>query len=302
MDEAADAGERLLRGRRGRGVRVRSPATDRGFHSVDVIRRVNGMGMPIVMPAVKISRIKERTRESDAGGRGAASEHATASASGGTAPCKLVIAGRRNRAKGATKEAKRPSKPREKEASVAYKHHAFAAAMPDSRIGNNPRKAAEFCRVRRGMENPHKSYVQMRQNDRPQPLRPAPAGHGAVHILQHVVAAPLHGGAPRGRPQRGGRSPAAVHAGHLHGHDGGRGGRAAGHARRASAGLGAPRYVKPIRAIPAARRSVARAGHHGAGRPSIRPRRIVTPGRVRTDLAFAGGCLLCRSLGRSVVR
>ena len=49
--------------------------------------------MPIVMPAVKLPRIKERTRKLDAGGRGAASEHATASASGGTAPCKLVIGG-----------------------------------------------------------------------------------------------------------------------------------------------------------------------------------------------------------------
>ena len=277
-DETADVVERLLRGCRRRGIRVRSLAVDRGFHSVAVMRRAKKMGIPIVMPAVKLPRIKECIREYDAGERGAISEHTMTSASGRTASYKLVIVRRQNRTKGATKEAKKLAKLHEKEVRVTDKYHVFATTMPDSWIDDDPDKVAEFYRVRWGIENSYKSYEQMRpQNDQPQLLRPAPADHNAVRILQYMDAGPLHGGPPRRRPQRGDGPPPAVHAGPLHDDDGARGGRAVGRTWRASAGLGAPRYVKPIRATFATRRSMIRlprahaiAAPRGARRPSRR--------------------------------
>ena len=84
-DQAAYIAERLPRGRRRRCMRVRSLAVDRGFHSVDVMRRAGKMGVSIVMPAANLPRIKWRIREFDAGGRGAVSVHAMTSASGRTA-------------------------------------------------------------------------------------------------------------------------------------------------------------------------------------------------------------------------
>ena len=161
-DEAADIVERLLRGCRRRGIRVRSLAMDRGFYSVDVMLGVGKTGVSIVMPAVKISRIKECIREYDAGGRGAVSEHTMTSASSRTASYKLVIVRRRNRTKGATKEAKRLSKLHEKEARVTDGYHVFATTMPDSWIDDDPDKVAEFYRIRWGIENSYKSYEQMR--------------------------------------------------------------------------------------------------------------------------------------------
>ena len=105
-DETADMVERLLRGCRRRGIRVRSLAMDRGFYSVDVMRRVGKMGVSIVMPAVKLSRIKECIQEYDAGERGAVSEHMMTSASGRTASYNLVIVRRRKREKGPRKRPK----------------------------------------------------------------------------------------------------------------------------------------------------------------------------------------------------
>ncbi len=161
-DETADMVERLPRGCRRRGIRVRSLAVDRGFHSVAVMRRAKKMGIPIVVPAVKLSRIKECVREYDAGERGAISEHAMTSASGRTASYKLVIVRRQNRTKGATAEAKKLAKLHGKEVRTTDKYHVFATTMPDSWIDDDPDKVAEFYRVRWGIENSYKSYEQMR--------------------------------------------------------------------------------------------------------------------------------------------
>ena len=73
--------------------------------------------------------------------------------------------------------------------------------------------------------------------------------------------------------------PSAVHAEPLHDHDGRRGGRSVGRMRRPTAGLCAPRYVKPIRATSAARRSMIhllRARPHGPARraPAVAARGV----------------------------
>ena len=79
--------ERLLRGCRRRGIRVRSLAVDtRGFIPSPSCAGPKKMGIPIVMPAVKLPRIKECIHEYDAGERGAVSEHAMTSASGAGPP------------------------------------------------------------------------------------------------------------------------------------------------------------------------------------------------------------------------
>ena len=128
------------------------------------------------------------------------------------------------------------SKPREKESCVADRYHVFAATMPDSWMGSDPLKAAEFYRMRWGDRKLLQvARADAARNDRPPPLRPPPADHYAVHILQYVDVGPLHGGTPRQRPQRGGRQPAAAHAEPLHDDAGGRGGQAVGRTWRASA-------------------------------------------------------------------
>ena len=113
----------------------------RGFHSVDVIRGVNGTSVSIVMSVVKLPRIKERIREYDVGERGAVSEYVTTSASDQTTSYKLVIVRRRKRTEGDTKEARTLAKLHE-EVRVADKYHVFATTMPDSRIDNDPLKVA----------------------------------------------------------------------------------------------------------------------------------------------------------------
>ena len=163
-DETADVVERLLRGCRRRGIRVRSLAVDRGFHSVAVMRRAKKMGIPIVMPAVKLPRIKECVREYDAGERGAISEHTITSASGRTASYKLVIVRRQNRTKGATKEAQKAGKTAREGGPRFHLTNTTCSptTMPDSWIDDDPDKVAEFYRVRWGIENSYKSYEQMR--------------------------------------------------------------------------------------------------------------------------------------------
>ena len=112
------------------------------------------------------------------------------------------------------KEAETLAKLHEKEARVTDEHHAFATAMQDYRMDNDPREVAEFYTTRRGIENSMRADAV--QNGQPRPPRPAPADPDTAHILQPADTGPPHGSPPRGQAQRS-WPPGAVHAGPVHG-------------------------------------------------------------------------------------
>ena len=82
---------RLLYRCRRRGILMSSVTVDRGFHAVDVLEIIKNTGIPVVMPAVKLKRVKEAIIQYDAGEREAVAPHSMTLASGQTTSYTLVI-------------------------------------------------------------------------------------------------------------------------------------------------------------------------------------------------------------------
>ena len=154
---------RLLYRCRRRGIRMSSVTVDRGFHAVDVLEIIKNMGIPLVMPAVKLKRVKEAIIQYDAGERDAIAPHSMTSASGQTTSYTLVII-RRERKERAhmTEEVRRLAELHDKDAQISDHYYVFATTMPDSWIGGDPHRVADFYRRCWGIENSYKLYEQMR--------------------------------------------------------------------------------------------------------------------------------------------
>ena len=101
---------------------------DRGFYSAGVVNPVKEVGIRI-MPAVKHDRVKDLTKEYDAGKLDAISAHTITSKTGETASCTPVT---KRKEKQADAE---PAKSRGKRTGMEDRYHIFAASMSDSRIG-----------------------------------------------------------------------------------------------------------------------------------------------------------------------
>ena len=192
---------RLLYRCRRRGILMSSVTVDRGFHAVDVLEIIKNMGIPVVMPAVKLKRVKEAIIQYDAGEREAVAPHSMTSASGQTTSYTLVIIRRERKDRARmTEEARRLAELHDKDAQISDHYYVFATTMPDSWIGGDPHRVADFYRRRWGIEN---SYKLLRTDEAPNHqhklLRPHPAVDTSVRVVQHLDTGPLYGGAPRGR-------------------------------------------------------------------------------------------------------
>ena len=163
-DDTAGTVRRLLWRARRRGIRMSSITIDRGFHSVDVMEAIKATGIPLVMPAVRLARIKGAIKEYGAGERGAVSTHAMTNSAGRSASYTLAILEREAREKkyaGMTPEDRRLAELHDKDAQVRQ-YYVFATTMSDAWIGGDPHRVAEFYRRRWGIENSYKSYEAMR--------------------------------------------------------------------------------------------------------------------------------------------
>lgn len=163
-DDAAGTVRRLLWRARRRGIRMSSITIDRGFHSVDVMEAIKATGIPLVMPAVRLARIKGAIKEYGAGERGAVSTHAITNGTGRSASYTLAILEREAREKRYAKmtpEDRRLAELHDKDAQVRQ-YCVFATTMSDAWIGGDPHRVAEFYRRRWGIENSYKSYEAMR--------------------------------------------------------------------------------------------------------------------------------------------
>lgn len=163
-DDAAGTVQRLLWRARRRGIRMSSITIDRGFHSVDVIEAIKAMGIPLVMPAVKLARIKGAIKEYDSGERDAVSAHAITNSAGRSSSYTLAILKREDLEKryaGMTPEDRRLADLHDKDARVRQ-YYVFATTMGMDWIGGDPHRVAEFYRRRWGIENSYKSYEAMR--------------------------------------------------------------------------------------------------------------------------------------------
>ena len=163
-DDTAGTVRRLLWRARRRGIRMSSITIDRGFHSVDVIEAIKATGIPLVMPAVNMARIKGAIKEYGVGERGAVSAHAITNGTGRSASYTLVILEREAREKryaGMTPEDRRLAELHDKDAQVRQ-YYVFATTMGMDWIGGDPHRVAEFYRRRWGIENSYKSYEAMR--------------------------------------------------------------------------------------------------------------------------------------------
>ena len=137
---------------------------DRGFHSVNVIEAVKSLGIRMVMPAVKLERVKEIIEKYEAGELEAISTHTITNNSGKSASYTLVILERdvlKKKYARMTPEARRLAELHDKDARVKQ-HYVFATTMSCDWIGGDPHRVAEFYRRRWGIENSYKSYEQMR--------------------------------------------------------------------------------------------------------------------------------------------
>ena len=163
-DDAAGTVRRLLWRARRRGIRMSSITVDRGFHSVDVIEAIKAMGMPLVMPAVRLARIKGAIKEYGAGERDAVSAHTMTNSAGRSASYTLAILEREDLERKYAKmsqEDRRLADLHDKDARVRQ-HCVFATTMGMDWIGGDPHRVAEFYRRRWGIENSYKSYEAMR--------------------------------------------------------------------------------------------------------------------------------------------
>ena len=160
----APAVRRLLYRARRRGIRMSSITLDRGFHSVDVIEAIKAMGIRMVMPAVKLERVKEIIEKYEAGKRDAISTHTMTNDAGRSTSYTLVVLERevlKKKYAKMTPEARRLAELHDKDARVK-EHYVFATTMGTDWIGGDPHRVAEFYRRRWGIENSYKSYEQMR--------------------------------------------------------------------------------------------------------------------------------------------
>ena len=159
---------RLLYRCRRRGILMSSVTVDRGFHAVDVLEIIKNTGIPVVMPAVKLKRVKEAIIQYDAGERKAVAPHSMTLASGQTTSYTLVIIRRERKDRARmTEEARRLAELHDKDAQISDHYYVFATTMPDSWIGGDPHRVADFYRRRRGIENSYKSYDKPYERTRP---------------------------------------------------------------------------------------------------------------------------------------
>ena len=150
------------------GIRMSSVTVDRGFHAVDVLEIIKNMGIPVVMPAVKLKRVKEAIIQYDAGEREAIAPHSMTSASGQTTSYTLVIIERERKDRARmTEETRRLAELHDKDAHISDHYYVFATTMPDSWIGGDPHRVADFYRRRWGIENSYKSYDKLYERTRP---------------------------------------------------------------------------------------------------------------------------------------
>ena len=159
---------RLLYRCRRRGIRMSSVTVDRGFHAVDVLEIIRGMGIPVVMPAVKLKRVKEAIAKYEAGEREAIAPHSMTSDSGQTTTYTLVIIKRERKDRAhMTEETRKLAELHDKDAQISDHYYVFATTMPDSWIGGDPHRVADFYRRRWGIENSYKSYDKLYEQMRP---------------------------------------------------------------------------------------------------------------------------------------
>ena len=192
---------RLLYRCRRRGILMSSVTVDRGFHAVDVLEIIKNMGIPVVMPAVKLKRVKEAIIQYDAGEREAVAPHSMTSASGQTTSYTLVIIRRReerscthDRGDQKTGRAARQGCADQRSLLCICHHH---ARLVDWR---RPAPRGGFLQKALG----HRELIQaVRTDEAPNHqhklLRPHPAVDTSVRVVQHLDTGPLYGGAPRGR-------------------------------------------------------------------------------------------------------
>ena len=151
---------RLLYRCRRRGIRMSSVTVDRGFHAVDVLEIIKGMGIPVVMPAVKLKRVKEAIAKYEAGEREAIAPHSMTSNSGQTTSYTVIIKRERKDRARMTEEIRKLAGLHDKDAQISDRYYVFATTMPDSWIGGDPHRVADFYRRRWGIEK-YKLYEQM---------------------------------------------------------------------------------------------------------------------------------------------
>ena len=122
------------------------------------------MGIPMIMPAVKNSRIKEVIRKFDSGVIEAISAHTISSSNNQKATYKLIILEHKKKKKKQkmSNEDKTLSDLYKKEVRVEDKYYVFATTMKDSWIGGDPNRVAEFYKKRWGIETSYKCYEQLR--------------------------------------------------------------------------------------------------------------------------------------------
>lgn len=118
----------------------------------------------MVMPAVKLERVKEIIEKYEAGKREAISTHTMTNDAGRSTSYTLVVLERevlKKKYSKMTPEARRLAELHDKDARVK-EHYVFATTMGTDWIGGDPHRVAEFYRRRWGIENSYKSYEQMR--------------------------------------------------------------------------------------------------------------------------------------------
>ena len=160
-DDTASVVRRLLGRCRTCGIRISSVTADRGFYSTAVMAAIREAGYPVVMPAVKHGNVKQMIRKFDAGRIGAVSAH-TMSSGEMSESFKLVILRRQEANRNMSDEARALARLHKREICVEDKYYVFATTMPDSWMGGDPHRVAEFYRQRWSIENSYKSYEQLR--------------------------------------------------------------------------------------------------------------------------------------------
>ena len=136
-------------------IKIASLTMDRGFYSTDIIKLIQEMGIRTVMPAVKHSRLKAVLKEYEDGKRPAVSTH-TISNGKDSVTYKLIILELKEKDDHSAEMDRLHGKP------ISDKYYVFMTTMPDSWIGDDPQRIAEFYKIRWGIENSYKSYEQLR--------------------------------------------------------------------------------------------------------------------------------------------
>ena len=111
-------------------------------------------------PAVKHDNIKDMIKKYDAGELDAISAH-TISSGDRSGSFRLIILRRPKRERSISGEARALARLYE-QVRVEDEYYVFATTLPDSRIEGDPNHVADIYRMRWGVENPYKSYEQLR--------------------------------------------------------------------------------------------------------------------------------------------